>query len=135
MAKKTDLQNRRLTRSEKALLAVLLDPAYFKALNTERARAAGISDRRFYQMMADPWFREREREAFYDLLRTRLGPIVQAAAETAAQPGRDGHFDRKMVLEMAGLYLPKQEQRLTGGDGGAIKVVLNIPEAERRADD
>lgn len=99
---------RTLTRAEKALLAVLLNPKYYKSMDKERWTAAGISRRRFYEIIADPWFREQQHQAFMDWLRRDLAPIMDAHIETARMPGKEGFFDRRMAFEMSGYY---QEQK------------------------
>lgn len=113
-----------LTRAGQKLAAVMLDPTYASATDEERARAAGISRRHLYRLMADEDFQAALRARAIDLLRPKLGPILDAAVQTASTPGRDGFKDREMLLQMVGLYVPKQALEHTGAEGGPIQVVV-----------
>jgi hypothetical protein len=111
----TNAQNRTLTRAEKAVLDILADPAYFKATNEEKVEASGVSRRRFYEILADPWVRDQQKQLCLDMIRSRVNDIVGAAVTSAVECiGKEGHLDRKMLLEMSGLYEPKQKQEHTG---------------------
>nr|WP_294577194.1 hypothetical protein [uncultured Rhodopila sp.] len=124
-------ENRRLTRVERAVLAVLVDPRFNQpnTTNAERIAAADVSERRFYEVMADPWFQDQQRRAFLDVIRTNIGPIVEAAVKTASAEGRDGHQDRKMLLEMGGMYIPKSAIDHTTG-GLPMKAFADIDDGE-----
>lgn len=95
-----------LTRSEQKLLAVLTDPKYFGANNAGKAEAAGISDRLLYQIVKRPHFKAAMKDFLTNYLTTQNGPILDAAVQTAKEKGRDGFNDRKMLLEMSGMYEP-----------------------------
>jgi len=45
-------------------------------------------------------------------VRERIGGVLQAAVDTAVKPARDGHQDRAMILQMAGVHVPKQQVHL-----------------------
>lgn len=125
-------ENCSLTRAERALLAILTNPEYFKADDKAKYTAAGISESRYYQLMRKPEFKQALVDMFRDMLQGDIGPIIAAAKTTATTClDRDGHQDRKMLLEMAGVYTPKQEVKNehSGANGGPI--VIEIVDDER----
>lgn len=125
-------ENDSLTRAERAVLRVLIDPTYHEATNAEKIQAAGVSEAQFYRIVRKPQFREQEKAAFFDLIQTRLGPIIEAAMKTASMEGRDGFNDRKMLLEMGGMYTPKSGLDLTSG-GKPLKAYEDIDDGDRPA--
>jgi hypothetical protein len=98
-----------LTRAERAVLEVLSDPTLYKATATERIEAAGVGRNRYYKILKDPRFIQLQKEAVHSVMRERIAPVIGAMLDTASQPGRDGHGDRELACEMAGLYTPKQQ--------------------------
>jgi hypothetical protein len=116
--------NRILTRVERNVLAVLINPAYFHALDAEKCKAAGASESRFYQVKGDPWFQAQLRDAFLSFVQESVGPIIAASIDTAATSGRDGHPDRKMLLEMAQLYTPNSKIEHAGEV--ALRVLVDV---------
>lgn len=102
-------QNRVLTRKEKAVLAVVTDPALSQATNKEKAKLAGVSPRHFYQIMADPYFAQVQRNECKSFVRSRMQVYLQAMDATAGKAGRDGFNDRRLAFEMGELYTPRQQ--------------------------
>lgn len=105
-------RKRTLTRAERSVIQVLSDPALYRETATERIAAAGVSRDRYYKIMKNPDFRQLQRDFVHDMIRERVAPVIGAALDTASVKGRDGHNDRDMVLQMAGLYTPKQQTDL-----------------------
>lgn len=65
-----------------------------------------------------------------------LREIVDAMVTLAKTPDHNTFNDRRMALEIAGIYKPKQRQELTGANGGVIetqeaKVVVYLPDNGR----
>ncbi len=65
-----------------------------------------------------------------------LRDIVDAMVTLAKTPDHNTFNDRRMALEIAGVYKPRQRQELTGPNGGAIetqeaKVVVYLPDNGR----
>jgi hypothetical protein len=96
-------QNRTLTRGEKLVLAVCINPEHFKSTDTQKIAATGISRSRYYAIIADPWFHKQIQSATMNFIGLRIAPIVEAAVSTAMVKGKDGHQDRKMLLQMSGM--------------------------------
>lgn len=113
--------NRILTRTQKKVLAVQIDPAYFKKSNREKIEAAGCSVFQFYKIMRDPTFNQLIHSMLFELVRGESGPILDAMVKSAKLIGREGFPDRRMALEMLNYYRPKQELQHTGPDGGPIQ--------------
>ena len=111
-----------LTKAGQRLVAVLLDPAYRTATNQQRARAARISEPHYYRLMRDEAVHEALRLKARELLAPYLAPILATAAETAIQAGRDGHQDRRMLLEMADWYGPRQRTEISGPGGSELRI-------------
>jgi hypothetical protein len=104
-----DEQNRTFTRVERKVLEAITSPDLANATNEERYAHAGVGKTRFYAIMQDPWFRRKHREFIYNHVQARIAELVNASANTATTPGRDGFNDRKMLLEMTGHYVPRQQ--------------------------
>lgn len=111
-----------LTRAGQKLAAIYLDPAYARASDRDRAKAAGISERHLHYLTADPDFQAALKARAIDFLRPKLQPILDAAAQTAMEPGRDGFKDRELLLQFAGWYAPREKHEISGPGGGPIQV-------------
>ena len=111
-----------LTKAGQRLVAVLLDPAYRHATVRQRAKAARISEPHYYRLMKDEAVHEALRLKARELLAPYLAPILATAVETASQPGRDGHQDRRMLLEMAAWYGPRQQMEISGPGGSELRI-------------
>jgi hypothetical protein len=124
-------ENRRLTRAEQNLLAVLVNPAFNQpdTTNEQRFNAAKISESRFYGIMTDPWFKEQHKNAVFQMIRSNVGSIINASVKTAQQEGRNGFMDRRMLMEMSGMYVPKQAFDHTTG-GKPIKSFADISDGD-----
>jgi hypothetical protein len=95
-----------LTKADVALLAAMADPDRFRATNEELWTAAGISRATFYRLTRDPGFAARRRQQLFDVLRSEVNDVVYATLLNAQLPGREGFADRKLLLEMTGVYQP-----------------------------
>ena len=102
-------QNCKLSRKERAVLAAITDPALLQATNTEKAKAAGVSVRRFYQIITERNFAQVQRNECKSFIRSRLHRYLDAMDQAASKPNRDGFNDRRLAFEMADLYVPKQQ--------------------------
>lgn len=106
------------------LMLAMMAPESYKLTVAELAAKAGIGERTYYRLMADPqyrvWLDEQRRQA----LARHVDNIMNAAVTTAARDGRDGHQDRKMLLEMAGLYVPKQAHEVGGAGGQPLTILI-----------
>jgi len=89
------------------------DPANLALFNKELIELAGISEAHFYRLMKNPSFTAKRRAILLDVVKSSIGLILKAAVDSAQIEGRDGQPDRKMLLEMAGLYLPAKHLALS----------------------
>lgn len=63
------------------------------------------------------------RERRVGLVHDHVGELLQAAIDCAVGDGPQGHQDRKMLLEVAGIYRPQKQQiDHTGGDAAEISI-------------
>lgn len=108
------------TRAGRALYMAMADPESLRLTNIELARRAGISEKRFYDLMGNPMYRAWVNEQRQRTLNRYVDQILTASVKTAAKDGREGHQDRRMLLEMTGLYQPK------GVEGGGGNQPLTI---------
>lgn len=112
------------TRAARSLAVAMLDPKSVKMTVAELAKAAGISDRQYYRLMNNPefkaWVNEERRLAVF----RHVDAVITAAVTTAAKEGREGHQDRKMLLEMAGLYQSKQSMEVGGAGGQPLTIII-----------
>jgi hypothetical protein len=49
--------------------------------------------------------------------------VIQAAIETGSNTGRDGANDRRLLMEVSGVYTPKQQVDLHAKNGQIIGIV------------
>jgi len=105
-----------LTRAGRALLAVCMNPQFFKSKHPELYGAAQISRTQFYRLWADPAFQQLRRDAQLSAIGAYVAPLLEVSFESAQLKGRDGFQDRKLIFEMARVYTPatKIEATLSG---------------------
>lgn len=94
------------SRDDAAILRALVDPANRGKTVTQICVDAKISRTAWYRRRACPSFRLRFNAACIEALADDLGPVFDALGRSALLEGRDGHGDRKLFLEVAGLYTP-----------------------------
>jgi hypothetical protein len=100
---------RSLSRAERRVLESICDPNHRNITVSERCKAIGIGESRYFEVVRDPWFRAQHREAVRRAVDERIASLVNASADTAAVVGRDGFNDRRMLLELTGHYVPRQQ--------------------------
>ena len=72
----------------------------------------------------DQTIEQEIRERRVGLVHDHVGELLQAAIDCAVGDGKDGHQDRKMLLEVAGIYRPpKQQVESTSND--ALRIVVS----------
>lgn len=111
------------TAAEKKLLEALSEPENYTLSITELCGKAGIGRNTYYTLLKKPEFvakkNEIEKKVFDSLV-----PEVKRAAVKFAINNSKNFQDRKMILEMAGEYVPKQEIK--------SNVILSEEEIDRR---
>jgi hypothetical protein len=93
--------------SEAKMLAVLGDSRFVTKTISEKARAAGVSRATWYRRKKDPLFSARAGAACRKALNGHLGPVLAALSESAATPAHKNFLDRKLFLELVGMYPPE----------------------------
>jgi hypothetical protein len=116
-------ENRRLSRKEQAVLRAITDPTLSTATNTVRAKAAGVSERHFYQIIADPFFARVHRRVLLGAVQANASRIIEKAVDVATSTGRDGATDRWKLLEMSGHYTPRQQTDITSAGQPIVGIV------------
>ncbi len=101
-----------MTRIQAQIIAVCCDPANLKLTNREIIERVGCSITQYYRWLKDPDFQARRRQAMLDALRSSIQQVIGVALNTALEPGKEGHADRKMLLEMSGLYQPATKSQI-----------------------
>jgi len=99
---------RPLTRCERALFFVLCDPGQFGTVGRERAEAAHISLRSYWDIMNKADYQNLISVAYRRAVQQAMGPVLRAAIDTASMVGRDGAPDRSVLMQVAGVFTPRQ---------------------------
>jgi hypothetical protein len=94
--------------SEEKLLQVRLDPENIGKNITDLCQTAGISRQTYYSAMQKPEFVELLNRLRIKALQDYIADVIDASYRTATTCGSRGFQDRKMLLEMAGLYRSEQ---------------------------
>ncbi len=112
----------KLTPAEAALMLVLCDPAHFKKTAAEVSELAGISGSEYYQIIQREHFLAMKDQILLRHLRSRINKVLYASVKYATESARNT-AERKMLLEMAGLYVPSaQKVHVSAPDGGPVQV-------------
>jgi hypothetical protein len=91
------------TPGEQRLLEVLLNPSYYGKSITEKCQFADISRQTYYILMKKSEFTSLIKKTSIDLLKDRIGEILDASVKFAVSNARCSQ-DRRMLLELIGLY-------------------------------
>jgi len=106
--------------AEQKLLLVLLNPDFYGQTVTSICREAGVVRDVYYKAFKKPGFLA----IYYGLLREMVhglvGNVIKAAYKFAVNNNKN-NADRRMLLEMAGVYVPRQIKQHAGPDGGPIQ--------------
>lgn len=117
------------TPAEERLLSVLANPDNVGKTVTEICNLAEISRKHYYQCFKKPEFCELNKQTGLDLIKQAIQPVINACVKEA----KAGSFHHaKLLMEMGSLYVPKQQQEISGKDGGALQVQFNIPRPEQK---
>jgi hypothetical protein len=92
--------------SDAKVLRTLADPKLVGKSTTAKIQASGVSRATWYRRQSDPFFRARMNDVYFRALSTHVAAVLHALAESAIIHGRKGHADRKLLLELVGLYEP-----------------------------
>jgi hypothetical protein len=111
------------TAAEQKLIEVLCDPKNYGKSVTEICKVADISRDVYYTAIKKPGFVDYYNSIMLQIMKGKVGDVLKAVAKYAIEEPRC-HQDRKMLLEMAGIYTEKKIQEITGKDGGSVRIKL-----------
>lgn len=111
------------TTNERKLIEALCNPENRKLNVTELCKVVGISREAYYRMFRKPQFVEYYKRVQFEAVKQNAAKVLAASIEYAINDPKC-HQDRKMILEMAGLYTEKVKQEITGEGGGPIGVTV-----------
>lgn len=111
------------TPKEKKLIEVLCDPEHRHKNITKICQVAGISREAYYRMFRKPQFVAYYHRVQFEVVKQAAAKVLAASIEYAINDSKC-HQDRKMILEMAGLYTEKIKQEISGEGGGPIGVTV-----------
>ncbi len=94
------------TEAEERLLDALLDPASRMLSVLDICRKAKVGKDTYYRAFAKPEFRALYHKCSLELISHKVAPVVNALVKEASR-GSAPHI--KMALEIAGIYVEKQE--------------------------
>jgi hypothetical protein len=88
--------------TEARILEVLANPAAYTLATSQKIELAGVSRTTWFRVLATPGFKARAARAVRDAVGDELGPVLDSLVKSAKAVGRDGHYDRKLYLELMG---------------------------------
>jgi hypothetical protein len=102
-ATRLESEEKSLSFTAMKVVELCASPEYYQATPRQIAAAAGCSASHVRNLRSDP----KWQAAFYALISRRIQKyvpeLIDKAMESARLPGKDGHPDRKMLLNMAGI--------------------------------
>jgi len=107
-------KTRKPTRAMRSLLAVLMDPHNWRRTVRKKCEVAGISERRYYDLMADEQFRELAESTFRAGLMDQAFAVRKALIDSARMPMYQASGDRRLFFEMLGVVKSQQELKHSG---------------------
>jgi len=78
----------------------------------------------------DTSIEERIKTGRVQLVDDHVTDLLEAAVNCALNDAEKGHQDRKMLLEIAGVYKSKTTHELTGANGGPVRTVHEMTDEE-----
>jgi hypothetical protein len=106
------------TPAEVKILTVLANPDMQHRNIKQMCELAGVDRSVYYQAIKKPGFNELYKETLFNLIKNASGDMIKAAVDYAKE-GNHNYF--KTLMEMGSLYVPKQQQEISGKDGGPIQ--------------
>lgn len=107
------------TPAEERLLEVLLNPDNLGKTVTEKCNLAKIARNTYYDIMKKPEFVKLQNSLAINLIRDKVSDVLQASVKCATTSGARGFQDRRMLLEMFGVVVKEDDNRI---------VIVNIGE-------
>jgi hypothetical protein len=102
----------KLTPVEQRLLETLLNPESAGKSVTEKCQMANISRDMYYRIMKKPEFKSLLSKTAVDLVRDKIADVLAASIKAATTGGVKGYQDRRMLLEMFGIAVKEDDNRI-----------------------
>jgi hypothetical protein len=99
----------------------LNDPTHFGDSITNICKEADISRPTYYDMIKKPEFVEYKNQLTLDVLKSRIDNVINATYKFATTNSKN-NADRKLLLEMVGMFVERQKIEHTGENGTPINV-------------
>lgn len=100
------------TPAEEKLLEVLLSPDNLGLSITEKCQLAEISRTTYYEIMKRPEFTSLLTRTSVDLVKDKIADVLSASIKAATTGGNGGFQDRKMLLEMFGVVVREDDNKI-----------------------
>lgn len=107
------LSNYKFSDTELRILEVALDPSFAGKSMVAKCSAANVARNTWYRAMGNPKFVEALNKLSVDLLKGKVGDIINATYKYAMSSAKNS-ADRKILLTMVGAYTEKQETIVSG---------------------
>jgi hypothetical protein len=120
------------TAGEMKLIEALSNPENRDINVSELCLLIGISRAAYYKMFAKDEFVKFYNEFQFKLIKGNIGDIIKATVRFATESAGN-HADRKMLLEMAGVYNEKVNMNMSGGTNNTNQDLTNLEPSDRRA--
>jgi hypothetical protein len=106
------------TRTEEALLCILLSPSNRLKTVEELCKLVPCDPKTYYNAFRKPGFVKLYREESIALTVKAIAPVVNSVVREAS---RGSHQHSKILLGMADIYHEKSKTEVTGKDGGPVE--------------
>lgn len=116
------------TAKERRLIEAMSEPDNRNLNKTALCKVVGISRDAYYAMFKKPEFVAYHKKVQFEVVKGSIAKVLNATIEFATTDPRC-HQDRKILLEMAGVYTEKIQQEHSGKSGGPITVRFVDPRA------
>lgn len=101
------------------LLEIKLNPDNLGKSVTDVCKIWGHSRTHFYELMGNSGFVELLNKTALDMVRDKVSDVLSASIKAATTGGVKGYQDRRMLLEMFGIAVKENDNRI---------VIVNIGE-------
>lgn len=112
------------TGNELKLIEALSNPENRELNVSEICELIGISRNAYYKMFKKADFVKYYNEFQIELVKSNIGEVLKATLHFATTSASN-HNDRKILLEMGGLYTEKSKLEHTGEGGSPLQVVFS----------
>ena len=120
----TTVDTYRPTGNELKLIEALSNPENRELNVSEVCELIGISRQAYYKMFKKPEFVKYYNDFQVELIKSNIGDVIKATIYFATQSAAN-HQDRKMLLEMGGLYTEKKEVKQDLTAQGTLNVIFD----------